>query len=103
MQTPKIIGRGELNDEDERSSSTHLHEVSVPFEGGAVGTLHVSIFRSSSAEDRGGLVIRVTLNNEASSFVPTAKKIPEGIEIHMAGDIEARSLVHALRTALATV
>jgi hypothetical protein len=103
MQNPKIIGRDELDDESERSSSTHLHEVSVPFEGGAVGTLHISVFRSLSTEDRGGLVIRVTLDDQASSFLPTAKSIPQGIEIHMAGDIEARSLVHALRTALATV
>ena len=100
MQNPHVIGRGELDDEDERSPTINVRNITKKYEGGALGALTISVFKSSSAEDRGGLVIRITIEDQGSSFLPTAKKIPNGVEVHMAGDIEARSLIHALRSAL---
>lgn len=100
MQNPKVIGRGEFDDEDDRSSTIHVRTVTERFEGGAVGALNISVFKSSSNEDRGGLVVRITIEDQGSSFLPTTRRIPNGIEVHMAGDIEARSLVKALRIVL---
>lgn len=103
MHSPQIIGRYDENETDARSSTVLIDSVSVPFEGGAIGEVTVAIFNSTDDEDRGGIVFRVTLKDQASSFLPFAKTIPSGIEVHMAGDIEAKSLVHALKTALATL
>lgn len=100
MQSPNVIGRGEFGDEDERSPTINVRNITEKYEGGAVGAITISVFKSSSAEDRGGLVVRITIEDQGSSFLPTAKKIPNGVEVHMAGDIEARSFVHALRSAL---
>ena len=47
--------------------------------------------------------MRITLHNEGSCFLPLARDIEDGVELHMAGDIEAKSLVHALKTALSTI
>lgn len=103
MNNPRILGRSEEDNQlDARSSTRLLHTVSVPFEGGAIGELSVSVFQSVDDEDRGGLVLRITLKNEGSSFLPLAQNIEEGIDLHMAGDIEAKTLVHALKTALST-
>lgn len=104
LNNPEILGRSEEdNAPDVRASTRLLHTVSVPFEGGAIGKLSVSVFQSNDDEDRGGLVMRITLQNEGSSFLPVARDIEDGVELHMAGDIEARSLVHALKTALSTI
>lgn len=108
MTNPSILGRQEEDDEtgqkpDARASTTLVHTVTVPFEAGAVGEVTVSAFRSTDDEDRGGVVLRLTLADKASSFVPYAKLIPSGVEVHIAGDVEAKSLIQALKTALATL
>ena len=102
---PEIIGRFGFNEDetDARSSTHRVHSVSVPYEGCAAGEVTVAVFRSDDENDRGGIVLRVTLQDEGSSFLPFVKSIPSGVELHMAGDIEAESLVHALKTALATL
>ena len=103
MQEVMVVGRGEFDETDERSNSRLVHEVRVPYEGGAVGSVSIKVYRSTQTEDRGGLVLQITVDDEASSFLPFARSIQGGVELHMAGDIESKSLVHALRTALATV
>lgn len=102
MDNPKIIGRTEDQNADIRAPTKLVHTVIVPFEGGANGELSVSLFRSSDDEDRGGVVLRITLRDEEQSFLPTAQIIEGGVEVHMAGDIEATTLIHALKTALGT-
>ena len=103
MNEPNVIGRDEFDDEDARSATRLVQDVTIPYEGGAVGSIKVSIFRSTASEDRGGVVIRITLEDQASSFLPTAVSIPHGIELHMAGDIESKTMVNALRTGLAAL
>lgn len=103
MQHPDIIGRYNENETDPRAKSQLVHSVSVPFEGGAIGEVTVSVFRSTDKEDRGGIVLKITLEDHASSFLPLAKTIPSGVELHMAGDIEAESFINALKTALSTL
>ena len=104
MQSPAILGRME-DDEliDSRASTQLVHTVEVPFEGGAIGKVVVTVFKSQDDEDRGGLVFRITLDDQGSSFIPHAVSLGNGIELHMAGDIEAQSLVHALKTALSSL
>ena len=102
MQDPKVLGRT-LDDDsiDERAATKLVNTFSVPYEGGAVGEITVSVYQSTDDEDRGGIVLRITSTDQASSFISFAKTIDDGIEIHMAGDIEAKSMVQALKTALA--
>lgn len=104
MTNPRIIGRQEYDDRSgDRATTELVHTVSIPFEAGAVGKLDIEAFRSVDNEDRGGLVLRITIQDQGSSFVPYAKNVPSGVELHMAGDIEAESLVHALKTTLSTL
>ncbi|WP_156781609.1 hypothetical protein [Comamonas aquatica] len=104
MQNPKILGRMDDDDTiDERSSTSHICTAEVPFEGGACGKVTVKVFKSDNDEDRGGLVFRITLDDLASAFIPHTVALENGIELHMAGDIEARSLVQALKKALSSL
>lgn len=103
MSNTVIIGRCEDNTTDERASTELVHSISVPFEGGAIGDVTVAVFRSIDVQDRGGVVLKITLENGASSFIPFTRSIDSGVEIHMAGDIEAQSFIHALKTAIATL
>lgn len=104
MQSPAILGRME-NDEliDSRASTQVVNTVEFPFEGGAIGKIVVTVFKSKDNDDRGGLVFRITLDDQGSSFIPHAVSLENGIELHMAGDIEAQSLVQALKIALSSL
>lgn len=72
----------------------------LPFEGGAVGEVRVLVFRSVDNEDRGGLVIRITIADSGSSFIPYAELLADGMELHVAGDIESKTVAAALVSAL---
>lgn len=107
MTAPQILARSDMDDlgfkPDSRSASTLVREVRIPYEGGAVGEVLIGVFKSTSSEDRGGLAIRITIRDEGQSFIPYAKLIDGGIEIHIAGDIESKVVADALRQALAEV
>lgn len=104
MQNPKILGRTEDDDYiDERASTSLLTQKEVSFEAGAIGKVSVAVFKSNGTEDRGGLVLRITLDDQASSFVPHSEILENGVELHMAGAVEADSLVKALKDALASI
>lgn len=101
MDAPKVIGRTDDDESTDERAKTHLiRTVSIPYEAGAIGEVTVSVFRSIGDEDRGGIVLRITLADQASSFIPFAKNIDSGVEVHMAGDIEADSFSQAIRSAL---
>lgn len=103
MQSPSILGRMEDDEFIDQRAFTELFRTSeVPFEGGAVGKVVVSAFKSKDDEDRGGLVFRITLDDQGSSFIPHAVSLDNGIELHIAGDIEAKSLVQALKGVLSS-
>jgi hypothetical protein len=104
MESPPILGRMEDDDLiDSRSSTQAINTVEVPFAAGAIGKVVVTVFKSQDDEDRGGLVFRITLDDQGSSFIPHAVSLENGIELHMAGDIEAQSLVQALKTVLSSL
>jgi hypothetical protein len=108
MENPMVIGRDEyaallygesikLSDKDFRASTKLVSSISESFEAGPVGKFNISKFISTDDGDRGGVVLRITLENEASSFFPYAVIVDNGIELHMAGDAEAKNLLVALR------
>jgi len=108
MRNPSVIGRDEYavvedrgsiaaQDLDERAETKLTCTVSIPFQAGAIGTLHVQTFSSLDDENRGGIVLRITIENEASAFAPYSLNIKNGVEVHMAGDAEGKALVNALK------
>jgi hypothetical protein len=101
QESPVVIGRLPDNDLHERAPTKHVFSTTIPYEGGAIGEVTVDIYRSTDISHRGGVVLRVTSRNDAESFIAHAKVIDGGIELHMAGDIEGRSLLEALRKATA--
>ena len=60
-----------------------------------------SDFTSNNDEDRGGVVINFSIENGDCNFIPAVKVTPTGVELHLAGDAEAASLVMALKGVLA--
>ena len=102
MSQINVIGRIDDDSTDTRAQCKVVSSVSIPFEGAAIGEIQAVRLVSTDCEDRGGCVLKVTLRNGASSFLPFAKNIDGGVELHMAGDIEARALLAALRALLAS-
>lgn len=99
---PEVIGRSANDDYlDNRALTEEVASVIVPFDGGAVGSISVTIFKSVDNDDRGGVVLRITGTDDASAFIPHGVELPDGLEIHLAGDIEGESIIRALRGALA--
>lgn len=111
MNNPSVIGRDEYaaidgsgaiaaDDLDERAGTNLVSTVSIPFQTGAIGTLRVQVFSSTDDEDRGGVVLRITMENDASAFTPYARNIENGVEVHMAGDGEGNALINALKASV---
>ena len=69
-------------------STEHFYDYSVCVEG----------FVSLDDEDRGGVVIRLIGNDEG--FMPYAVKTAEGVEMHIAGEGEARAAIANLLAVL---
>ena len=103
MSNPAVIGRYAGTENDVRASTELVSSTSVLIGLAGGDTMTCECFRSTDCEDRGGVVFRVSLDKDNPSFLPFAKNIEGGIELHMAGDIEARSLVAALKGALDTL
>lgn len=100
MNNPKVIGRIENLDICDRAETEHIATVEVPFCGAAIGEVTVKVYKSLDVEDRDGVVISIDLRNDASSFIPYAENTENGINIHMAGQIESKKFVAALKGAL---
>lgn len=97
-----IIGRsGEV--EQERAKAIAGPEMRLEFSSGAQGTAKVQVFTSVNDEDRGGVVLRFEIDDQGSSFIPFARNIEKGVEVHFAGDAEAITLINALRGVLAAL
>jgi len=106
MNEPDILGRSldETNEQaTPRAGTSAGPEVSIPYTSGAIGVVRVQLFTSNDDEDRGGVVIRLSVEDSDCSFIPAARITPTGVEIHMAGDAEAACLIRALRGALAAL
>ena len=98
---PKIFGKSSSVSED-RSDTFSSISASVPFQSGTCGRVNAEVFISQQKEDRGGIVIRITAD-DSQAFIPYAKNIEGGIELHMAGDAESEALVDLLRGVLSSL
>lgn len=106
MNEPEILGRpaGDSNEQAlSRAATSAGPEIVIPYTSGAIGAVRVQAFTSNDDEDRGGIVLRISVDDGGSSFVPAVRVTPNGIEVHMAGDAEAASLIRALRAVLAAL
>ena len=98
-----IIGRYYDNTEYVRSDTVPGPQMSLDFVSGAQGTAKVQVFTSSDHTNRGGVVIRFEILDGDCAFIPLAKNIENGVELHFAGEAEAASLINALKGVLAAL
>lgn len=114
MSDPFIIGRDEYCEVqsngliaeaqlDSRATTAPVSAVSIPLQGSVLGTLHVQAFASTDDEDRGGIVLRITIDSDAGAFLPYSVNIDKGVELHMAGDVEGKALNTALKQCLISI
>jgi hypothetical protein len=106
QKTPDVLGRngGALGDWlVVRAPTREGPTVNVPFVGWACGEVVVKTFLSIDDEDCGGVVIRLTVENPDNAFLPHAEILPNGVEIHMAGQDEGACLIRALRAVMSAV
>lgn len=97
---PDLLGRvaGDLpNMVGVRSETKKGVEASVSFEGGASGVASATVFDSTDGLDRGGLVLRLAVENDGSALAPFAVVTESGVDLHLPGDEESRSLLIALQ------
>lgn len=97
---PGVIGRFEDGTTDERAATVGVCTVKVSYIGGAIGSMSARLFESKENMDRGGIVLRLECDDAGSSWFPHAKTLPNGIELHFAGDAEAAAVAMAVVEAL---
>lgn len=97
----KIIARSNDNREDPRADTVSGPEMSLGFVSGAQGTAKVQSFTSVDDEDRGGVILKFEIIDGDCAFIPFAKKTENGVELHFAGEAEAKALIDSLKGVLA--
>lgn len=100
----KLLGRqfgDELESADDRANAEPSCSATIEFSAGAIGALTATVHRSLSTEDRGGVVIELSMRDYGGAFVPHAVNTPTGVEIHLAGDVESDALIRVLFKLLA--
>jgi hypothetical protein len=70
------------------------------FFGGANGMALVEKFESDAGGEAGGFVLRFLVADEEQSRIPYGVNIENGVEVHLAGETEARAMLVALRRLL---
>jgi len=115
-KTPMVIGR-EAGDErhnqmynnqhDERSATKLVATQELQFfqpESSSCPFFTVELFESLNTGDRGGYVLRLRLSDtHGSDFIPHAKLIRDGVEVHVAGQAEGDAFVEVLRRLFAGI
>lgn len=99
MRNPLLLGRlcGESPESaSERSKTVEVASIEIQYTSGAVGSVKAQIFASDDDEDRGGFVLRLTINDGGCSFAPLAVHTSEGLDLHLAGEAEGRAVLAAL-------
>lgn len=93
MQGPQILGRMSGSSEA-RASTRRRAKVTIDVLATAED-LSVTLYESLDDEDRGGIVLEIESAGEAG-FQPTVVQTENGVQLHMAGDGEAKALLTAL-------
>lgn len=68
----------------------------VDYTGGAQGAAIIEYWTNRDGGKYGGVVLKFSIKDEASSFKPTFRKTAEGVEVHIAGWCEASAMMTAL-------
>lgn len=103
MKFPKIIGKFGDNETDIRSDTELVSEVSVPLCINGDGEVRVSIFESTDSASHGGFVLQITMDKQDSGFQPYSVNKDDGVELHIAGEMEAKKVIKALKAAISTL
>jgi len=103
MGNPAIIGRFGNDETANRTSTEPATEVSVLFCIICEGEVKVSIFKRTDSDGGGGFVLQLTMDKQDSGFQPFSKNITDGVELHVAGEIEAMLVISALKKALSSL
>jgi len=106
MTAPLILRRhvGEPHPTADGLATTYPGpRLSVPYVNGGAAAVDAQAFLGDEAGDCGGIVIRISVRHVGRTFAPVAVATPDGVELHMAGELEAASLVRALRGLLAAI
>lgn len=96
---PEIIGRVEGNGTDMasvRNCTSQIASATMPFSAGASGIAKVTTFESNGSMDERGLTIRCTVENQGGAFLPHAELIKNGVDIHLAGEVESMAVLVAI-------
>lgn len=91
----------DIDTADVRAGTRLIRSVSEEFVSGALGCLTARLHRSLDDEDRGGVVLELTMRDDGGgAFLPHAVNSANGCSIHLCGDAEGEALLHALRALL---
>jgi len=70
------------------------------FRGNANGVAMIEKFESDAGGEAGGFVLRFRVKDEEQSRIPYGVNVENGVEVHLAGETEARAMLVALRRLL---
>lgn len=100
-QGPAVMGRHDDDYLNERTaSSDSVKQYTVAWNGAIPnGMMKAELFRSNGCMDECGAVLRLTGSGDGA-FIPWARVVDGGVEIHIAGEEESASFLAALRLLL---
>lgn len=82
------------------ATTTVVSNEKEDFSGGANGQALVEKFESDGDGEAGGYVLRFLVADQEQSRIPYGLNIELGVEVHLAGETEARAMLVALRKLL---
>lgn len=94
---PMVLGRRDDGTEDPRAMARLIARASQAFCQDSEGILAADLYMSEDREDRGGFVLRLRMGDATGAFLPAVRLLPDGIEVHMAGDVEGEALLNVLQ------
>lgn len=96
-----VLGRLEGEQGGHERAPTRLAAVACQsFTSGAVGSVTAALHKSIDREDRGGIVLRLRVDDQGCAFLPLAVTTADGVDLHLAGEAEAEALLIALELLL---
>lgn len=92
---PQVLARWDDNT-DPRSATKRIARVTIEIPATAE-SLSVTLFESLNDANRGGVILEVETELGGSGFQPVVVQTERGVQLHMAGDGEAKALLVALQ------
>lgn len=100
-QGPAVMGRHDDYYLGERTaSSDSVKQYAITWNGAIPnGTMKAELFRSDGGTNECGVVLRLTGSGDGA-FIPWARRVEGGVEVHVAGNEESEAFLAALRLLL---